>query len=207
MNQTPSTGQQLKALTDEFYATFGEAVAAWARVEMLFLQYFILTTNLQEEMARRIYYSSKTFTGRADMIAATLHNCHLSKPYINFVKTAVKTARQYYGFRNSFIHGEPLADMTEGRKYSGKYILIQGKNIDYNTDENTITMEHLKIAAKNYGRFSYFLLMVLKIDCTSHDTLIDKYRMQVLQLPNPPHSKICDQIPEELSHPPPPSQE
>ena len=188
------SNEDIEATLKEFQSVLGQAVSAWALIEMYLCQHFQTITQVHPDMSRRIFYSATSFQGRSAMIDACLKGNHISPAYTSFMVAAVKVARDYSRFRNSFIHAEIAGVWVPSSKHFGSFILRQGKSEEFEDKDTTITSQHLITATSNFGRLSTYLLYTLHA-LSAHDRApLPKCQKLVEELPRPPHLSIGAEI-------------
>ena len=115
--------ENMQAETD-FQISYGRFMQRWARIEQATFHIFRWFSQIPEPLARSIFYSSKNFTGRADMLESTFGHINEWKEYLPAVKAAIKKARQFSGFRNQIAHGEPRWDIRNVSPTFKQYVLV-----------------------------------------------------------------------------------
>jgi hypothetical protein len=89
----------------EFYLAFGYAMAGWARLELWFADVFRRTTGLKRGLSQEIFFSARSFQGRADMLQACIPSVPAIPTGREFIKRAVSLANIYSQSRNHLAHG------------------------------------------------------------------------------------------------------
>jgi hypothetical protein len=99
-----------------FYLAYGEAMAHWAELEHYLGNLFIILTGLAPDLGRSIFYSARSFLGRADMVTACIPFAKTLPQGMAFLDGVVKRARQYVPARNALAHDrhEIWSDWGEG---------------------------------------------------------------------------------------------
>jgi hypothetical protein len=135
----------------EFYAAIGEAMGAWADVENGLFEWFKRCTGMQEALARAVFYSTKSFEGRRDILYAAIPFSPCDEKTRSGIRKCMLRAGQYVAFRNRVAHRHlvftneldpPQFVLAEGRTVSGPYV----------------TIEALRIATHNFRRLSDCIL-------------------------------------------------
>lgn len=183
---------------EQFHQVIGAAMASWARVEDAMLSWFISNTEMNEAMARAVFYSATGFQGRADMIKATLRVATLAPVHTQFLKHGVKRARAYATFRNRIAHQQPIFITEESSPLRWQFVLIEGKvrPEEYTPDQNVTTMSDMAVASQNFTK-----LADLFYDCPHTPgigTSPTRYLRQVLELPSQADSKTPQRIEPQL---------
>jgi hypothetical protein len=203
--------EMLSRATFEFYHFYGHAMASWASLESSLQHWFSHLTGMDHNMGSAIFFGARGFGARADMLDAAIQTCK-SKPQaqIEFIKEAVKKARQYSSFRNKIAHGEPRLNVTKsgdiedgGPVESAHYMLIQGKS-GLSVKDPGISVTELNVAIGNIKRLRTYIISAANFRSVSGSKPPEECRALVLALPNEPQNK-SDQIPEvpvgPLQHP------
>ena len=153
-----SNTSKARATRDEFYKTIGEAMAAWSAVEDGLFEWFKRCTGMQEQLARVVFYSARSFEGRRDMLEAAIPFSPTDEKTRTAIRKCMLRAGQYAAFRNRIAHRHmlytyeiqpPQFVLIEGRTLSGP---IEGATLKY------VTIEALKIAAHNFRRLTDCIL-------------------------------------------------
>lgn len=176
----------------EFHFAYGITLANWAGVERALFYWFYRATEMSETMARAIFYSARSFNGRAEMLeAAIAHNHTLVGDELAFIKSAIKRAWQYNSFRNRIAHGEPimniieLADPKAGKtSRSIDWSIVEGKSTKGPDPETDVSIDRLKNAAENFHRLQSMLN-----DALGKNKSHQKYLELVRELPNQADSR------------------
>jgi hypothetical protein len=150
------TAEEYTRICDDFYQQYGRTLAAWSHVEMMLFSFFRTITNMSEPMARGIFYSARSYQGRSDMLDSLVIG--LKDARQKFLKAALKKAATYNGFRNTIVHGEPIYDARGKSKFYGQMVISQGKLVEIDNSSNVVTVEQLRNATENYGKFAGILL-------------------------------------------------
>jgi hypothetical protein len=169
----------------EFHLAYGMALSQWALVEAVLYDWFHLTTGMNDKMARSVFYSAKSFAGRAEMLEAALGESTHSTEILDFAKAVIKKARTYSTFRNEITHGEMLLNLKSGDNSSAHYTLVQGKNIH----TGGITIDELKIATTNFKTLRELALDMLPIYRGEYVQSPAEHLAQVRALPSQANSK------------------
>jgi hypothetical protein len=152
----------------EFHHAYGVTMAQWGGVERALYYWFLHVTQLNDSMARAIFYSARSFNARAEMLLAAIEQTEgLDPKRLEFVNLALKRAWGYSAFRNSMAHGEPIMNIIDlmGQPRKITYSIVQGKTLKGGPGD--ISMEDLKTATKNF-----YDLKNLLID--THPTIGDR---------------------------------
>ena len=66
------SAEELREAEDTFHKQYGMTLAQWATIEQRMFYWFHYASDLPEDMARGVFYSSKNFNGRVDMMEAAV---------------------------------------------------------------------------------------------------------------------------------------
>lgn len=175
----------------EFHHALGRAMAKWAMIEQRFYFWFSDLTQMTPEMSRAIFYSSKNFAGRVDMVDAAVNTAQVDERYKLFLKAAIKKARQFNSFRNNLAHGEPVFDMYPNSPTFKQTVLVEGKD-NLPSPPVGIPVSTLDIATANFGELARLLidpLMHLQGTYDDDDSSPERCREQIQALPHEADSK------------------
>lgn len=94
----------------------------WSRVEVMLGLWFGHLTNIRSwDMASAVFFSAKSFSGRAEMMQAALEHGTLNDETQEFLGAALLKAIAYNSFRNRLAHGiAPAGDnlaLSEGKQW------------------------------------------------------------------------------------------
>lgn len=150
-----------KPNSDEFYSNYGRAMSAWADIEAglcaLFVQ-AIDPLNETQVNAEGIFYSARSFNGRADMLKAASKSKLLSQAQRQMTRAACKLAVDYNKFRSKLAHRVTvqthwiISDKIETHLREGSD--TYGKEGEL----PSITIEHLKNATVHFDALSFVIL-------------------------------------------------
>ena len=170
----------------ELHYYYGIALANWSGIERGLFYWFYRTTAMSEAMARAVFYSARSFNGRAEMLdAAVAHNPTIVGDELAFIKAAIKKAGRFSSFRNRIAHGEPIINVIELKEQGGNQAsrtidcsIVQGKS--HGPDPATdVPIKSLTNAAENFHR-----LQCLLADALGRDKPHAKYLEQLRKLPS-----------------------
>jgi hypothetical protein len=173
-----------------FYREYGRTLANWASIERGLCEWFILTTRMPRQMATAIFYSARSFNGRADMTEAAIGSSKLPTAAAEFIRSATTKAIAYSSFRNSISHGETVHLTIAGpeRPLAEMWTIIQGGK----GSDHRITLEQIVIAGSNFDKLATLLWLSAGYDPSDPrsdvQTSPEKCLERVLALPNQPTS-------------------
>jgi hypothetical protein len=173
----------------EFAMYFGRAVTNWSHIESRLYDWFQLATGMQDRMARAIFFGARGFATRAEMLEAAIEHTKVFTPeQLNFLKEALKKARQYVGFRNKVAHGESVLSVVQGDNPRAFFVIAQSKNLP---SSEVLEIKDLISATESFQTLSHCL-------ATAHPWLRERNQnlkspaeclSLVLALPNQPNDK------------------
>lgn len=182
--------KEVMEAADAFHLSYGHTMAAWGILESHLFSWFHYVSGIENEnMARTIYYSAKSFLARMDMLSAALRASQLKTDQIAFLKGAIKTARIYSEFRNSATHGEPLPSIEDLKRPLIRFVLAQGKHMALTEPQQYISIENLDNATKNFTALWGLVRQGHPSYQEDKSPSLESCLEQILALPNPPHSK------------------
>ena len=166
----------------EFHHSYGITLANWSGIERGLFYWFYRTTGMSEAMARAVFYSARSFNGRAEMLeAAVANNPTLLGDELAFIKAAIKKAGKFSSFRNRIAHGEPIINVIKLRDHKGGHAsrtidcsIVQGKS--HGPDPATdVSFNNLMNAAENFHQLQCLLTAALNRD-KPHREHLEKLR-------------------------------
>ena len=97
--------------SEAFYAEYGAAMLQWSNLEVFLALWFRNLAMIPDwDMAFAIFFSARSFSGRADMLSAALEHSP-DGPKKQFLQEALLKAIAYNSVRNQLAHGVgPLGD-------------------------------------------------------------------------------------------------
>lgn len=197
------TTAQVKEALHQFHQLYGATLAEWSRLEGQLFYWFQVLTGMNEKIARGIFFSARTFNGRADMLEAALDATHPDGPLRAFLIAVLKRARGYSGFRNAATHGEAHINLQRGSPAAGQMVIIQGRKVSEEAEETMITMQDLAAAQKKFSVLANNTFSALPRQGIPHTpALLQTCRELVLQLPSQAHSTEADRTPSAPEPPP-----
>jgi hypothetical protein len=134
----------------EFLHAFGLAMSQWARLERSLYDWFERASEMRSEMASAIFFGARGFSARAEMLESILEHAKvLSTTETEFLKEAIKKARQFSQFRNSIAHGEPLPNFVRsGDDIEMHYAIVHPKHVR-TMHPDQLSVEDIFVAADN----------------------------------------------------------
>ena len=90
----------------EFLQAYGGAMSEWANVELMLCFWFRrLGGILDWNAATQVFFSARSFTGRADMLLAVIPLAPIEEGYRELVSDIMMKALGYNSVRNQLAHG------------------------------------------------------------------------------------------------------
>ncbi len=145
---------------DKFYTQYGKAMAAWADLEGVLCDWFrrILEPKGNGQVnAEAIFYSARSFNGRADMLKAATGARSLTDDQRTFIRKAIKRVSDYNQFRAKLAHRVTIQRSGFGPEEDG-FALYEGDDTSgRNTENPPIREEHLLNATRNFDALSWII--------------------------------------------------
>ena len=191
MEEPPPHGPDDEAITSDFYRAYGHAIAFWAHLESMQSLLFKQVTGMTNEVSRRVFFSAKSYSARADMFDAAVAAANLTAETGLLLRAISKRARSYSGFRNRIVHGDPvfLTTRTGFSTYDREMYLQAQKDGAFVRQTAKTTQKHLENARLNFGAITYCALYAaLRYDHPLGEEALALCRVRVLELPNLPEN-------------------
>jgi hypothetical protein len=133
--KTPAKGE------DKFLIAYGEALRRWSYLEVQLAVWFRKIALIPSwDAACAIFFSARSFQGRADMFAAALDTCPADPAHEAFLRDAHLKIVAYNNIRNQIAHGI-VHPSNEGPSITrGERFMQPGE----------IKIEHLQAAGENF---------------------------------------------------------
>ena len=212
-DSSPAEGPQristeyMEAEKDAFNATYGKALGAWSILEFMLQRLFTRMTGLSPEMSAALFYSARSFNGRADMIEAIIPLVAAPDDFKKTLARLLKKIRQYSGTRNRLAHAQQSSSTKlsdAGDKYIISCFLCEGDKLDSPDENGRMLKDHLGNCRINFGRLAYYVLYTWKVHDPDTATWPQRCHELILQLPNDPCSTAIAPIPSAPELPPEP---
>ena len=188
------TKAELDKATREFETVYGAALAEWSRLEGQLFYWFQMVTGMNEKMARAVFFSARSFNGRADMLESAIDAATIDAPLRDFLEAALKKAWGYSGFRNAATHGEPHVNLQRDSPTVKQIVIIQGRKMSDEAESTMITMLDLMTATVNFKQLGG-LLFAARPEELPLPSLLETYQQRVHELPSQPHSTKPGRMP------------
>jgi hypothetical protein len=146
----------------ELFVLLGKTSITWQQLESSLCGVFTAISRMDRTLARRIFYSARSFQGRTDMLKAAVScpTVQFSDPTEGeFVKKCIERAGQYASVRNIIAHDSIVFFAFDGHEHSGKHVIIDGKYDRFLGGEDALTVEQLSRFHQNVSHL--FLLLQL----------------------------------------------
>lgn len=188
------------AAYDELFQELGETMMEWSRVEASLMELFQRLTGMEHKMARRIFFSARSFNGRADLLRAAIATTEVDAEFVKLGQAAVARSLQYSAFRNALAHGAPLVVPELGSPLDLEPVIVEERELFNPFKDQPTTMPALRFAKGNFELLGSFIYSGARWDGEDDELAPSKFAELIRQLPNPPQSKEADpRIAEERS--------
>jgi len=97
-------GYRVEDVDGEFYRAYGRAMASWSELERGLGTILVRVTGLSPKMAGAIFYSARSFQGRAEMVQACIPFAKTTPAGKAFLTGLVNRAGGYAKTRNALAH-------------------------------------------------------------------------------------------------------
>jgi hypothetical protein len=192
MTDKPITLEE-QAEADLFYEALGRTMARWSHLEYYLGELFKRITNMNEDVARGVFHSAKSWRSRYDMLIGALDNTASLPGVIVALKEVVATANRYAAFRNILAH-DHVQLAPPASNLGGMRVLVIRPPKAALTDQSatSILRVHIERAGENIRLLHAIVANALKWD--GQDQLGSPERLQWLlaQLPTEPQSATVD---------------
>jgi hypothetical protein len=139
----------------EFYVTYGRAMAAWAGLESALCSLFVRLTDTRLALGTAVFYSAKSFRGKAEMIGACVEHVRMVPAGKHFLEKVVGVASTYSQTRNSLAHDEHAWEVHEGES---AFVEITIKRV---TNGEQLTETEIGYADTNFTHLALVVLVSL----------------------------------------------
>lgn len=189
-----------KSDRDEFYAQYGKALAAWADLEGALCRCFtrIIEPGGDGEVnGDGIFYSARSFNGRAEMLKAATASRNLTEGRRNFVRKAIKKAGEYNKFRAKLAHRITIEKYGFGPDEDG-FALYEGSDtLGRNKESPPIQVGHLLSATTNFDALSW----LIDVAFFDSDACYDEFINLIDRFPKDPHLGVDDTLIDQIYSP------
>jgi hypothetical protein len=155
---------------------YGSVMSEWAYVEAMLALWFRWLIQMEDhEMSNAIFYSARSFQGRAEMLQAAIEHSNQPDEEISWVADLLAKALSYNSCRNELAHGffNWMRTDCEPAITPGKYWWRDGG----------VTVRQLETARDNFRRLRRLAHQTLE-----DQKLIPVGRTKLVSLPNEPYS-------------------
>ena len=141
-----------------FHEKFGKTMAAWTSVEEGLFEWFKLCSGMHEQLARGVYYSTRGFAGRRDMLIAAIPFSPCDEKTRQGIRLCAKRARKYSEFRNRIAHGNPVFAAGNHGRVTDEHVFKPGHTFMTFGADDYVTISDLEAAAANFASLGQLLL-------------------------------------------------
>jgi hypothetical protein len=177
---------------DELFREIGETVTEWSRLENALLDLFQVLTAMPHRLARRIFFSARSFNGRADLLRAAAAATEAKPEFVNFTRAVITRALQYSAFRNALAHGSPIVVPPIDCPYDNQAVIVEERDFWNPHSEKPTTITDIKTARANMISLHHISYIAAAWNGDDVGTSPERCAELVRQLPNPPQSKATD---------------
>ena len=178
------SAEELREAEDTFHKQYGMTLAQWATIEQRMFYWFHYASDLPEDMARGVFYSSKNFNGRVDMMEAAVDSSAVvAAPSKIAVTALIKRCRAYSTFRNKITHGEPHYDFRKDSATYRQMLLIEGKNLKEHAAGDAISLDYLAWGCDQLRGLSKLILEALHASQEKHEKRLEECVAELQTLP------------------------
>jgi hypothetical protein len=212
------SSSNLNEAWQRFYQEYGRAMVAWQVLESELSTLFSILTKIPPAMAVQLYYSSRSFQGRIDVLKGGLVAADATTDVKSLANIVIRKAKKYAEYRNKFAHDQPLqrqiGPSPDGSPAMFDIVLVDGKG-QFQRDEVKrqyldagVEVDEVTDAAKCFSQLSEIVR-----DFWAHyrsqpqhqDAWLDTLRVRLDALPNLPRPKGQSQPSSKPKPPRPPS--
>jgi len=192
MSDKPITPDE-QAEADLFYQALGRTMARWSHLEYYLGELFKRITNMNEDVARGVFHSAKSWRSRYDMLMGALDNSASIPGVIPALKEVVATANRYASFRNILAHDHVQLAPPASNLGGMRVLVIRPPKADL-TDQSApmILRTHIERAGENVRLLHAIVANALKWDGEDQLGSPERLRWLLDQLPTDPHSATVD---------------
>ena len=143
----------------DFYHAYGIAMSLWASVERGFADLFVAITGMQATVGQSVFFSARSFQGRADMFLAATDHARTVPAGRAFLRDAMNLAKRWQSTRNQMAH-----DMHE--------LVLEDGEIEGSLAITSRGGAQLRVAEMEQTAKNLFQLMQLLTYCRGTRTLL-----------------------------------
>jgi len=187
-----SHGEDISRASSQFYMLYGQAMDGWSTLEGSLALWFSKLTRMPPKRARRIFYSARSFSGRADMLKAAISATRIPTELKAFLITAIKAAIKYSSFRNQLVHGEANVHMSyEDENPVFEMLITEPKYMERMTPEFGVSAADVQMGNHAFRALAADLMMAFTGAIAGSQ--LEEYRERILQRPNLPNPQTSAQ--------------
>jgi hypothetical protein len=172
---------------ERLYPIYGEAMLAWSNIEDTLCGWFHYLSGMGEPQARAVFFSARSFAGRADMLSALL-SVPAGKPLVtDFVRDVLNKSLGYSQARNQLAHRVPVINTSNEDSHIVE--LHEGGTYPFLTHP-PILAAHLTIISTNYinlgliSRHAWVVARQKRLDPDERQKQLREFHERLLLLPN-----------------------
>ena len=183
---SPISLDDIEEASNEFNAAYGRAFAAWAIVETILDKLLVRMTGAPPEMSAAMYYSTRSFNAKADMIEAVIHLVSADENFKSMLKNIMKKVRQYSSTRNILAHAHQSSTVdisSDGNKLNLHYYIRDASKMELPLGDDHTTKGQLENCRENFGRLAYYILYTIKVPAAEVRAWPEKCLELLRQLP------------------------
>lgn len=176
----------------DLHQELGHALSAWADLEDALCDCFKYVTAIQDRnISRAIFYSSRSFLGRSDMLLAALHarpECDHCFERRDLIKAITKKAVAYNTTRNILAHNSLMPVSTDA---GHDWAWVSPTTL---ATDGGLRTEHIKTCRMNFEKLRDLALTVILRPKLAKER-IQELLGQVHRLPKLAHSDVENPMP------------
>ena len=187
---------------EKFFAEMGRCISFWSLVEAQIEKSFHRVTQMDAELARRIFYSTAGFEPRIRMLLAAMKDARIEPERKGFLKKLIEKAEIYSVTRNRIVHGNVIYLADARSKFNGQYVIVQGRDAPNSNppEAEVLTKENLIKAAISFGLLAQCFIPVFEGDGKAPGKFPNKYAGLLQRLPVPAQARwveagLADRLP------------
>jgi hypothetical protein len=142
---------------ERFYVAYGRAMAAWSYLEGSLGELFSRLSGMAQPLARDVFYSAKSFSGRADMVRACIPHAKTIPEGREFMTKLVLRSLDYSDVRNRLAHDEHHVEVwTDGESMVTRPVIRRVST------EATLDEDEISRAAANFGAMANLTMTAIQ---------------------------------------------
>ncbi len=176
---------------EKFFAEMGRCISIWSLVEAQIEKSFHRVTQMDSELARRIFYSTAGFEPRVRMLLAAMKDARIEPERKGYLKRLMEKAGIYSVTRNRIVHGN-VVYISDGRsEFNGQYVIVQGRDAPNSNPPamEVLSRRNLINASNSFALLAQSFIPVFEWDGKSPAKSPSKFGSMLQRLPVPAHAK------------------